>query len=85
MIGLDYDFNGDDLGTCYYRFRGTTLAKAVNHVIENVDLYKIVHISIHKKYWLFGQNIIEIVMEDPAKIKALEGTQHYSKSYSDSL
>jgi hypothetical protein len=80
---LKYDFNGDDLGSCYYTFYGATIAEAVNHALENVDLYKIVHIESWVSIWRCGTRITKIVLEDPAKIKRLEGSQHFSKSYND--
>lgn len=80
---IKYDYFGDDLGTMYFTFWDCTLAKAVNYVIDNIkdDKYKIVSIK-EKKRW-FRSNLIRIVLEDPAEIKSLEGTQHYSKSYAD--
>lgn len=80
---LKYDFTGDDLGTCYYTFYGASIAEAVNHALENVDNYKIVHIETTRSLWLLGTRIVHIVMENPTKIKDLEGSIHYSKSYAD--
>lgn len=80
---LKYDFFGDDLGTIVYIFYNATIAQAVNHSLENTDAYKIVRIKIKRKYWLFGSQIITVMMENPEKIKKLKDTQHYSKSARD--
>ena len=80
----DYSFSGDDLGTQYFTYKNSSIAKAVNSCLTNKGAeYNIVHIKVTKKWWLYGPLTVEIVCEDSAKIKALEGTQHYSKSYAD--
>jgi len=85
MNTIYIDFWGDDLGSKYFTYRNCSIAKAVNYCLaDKGENYNIVHISVSKKWVFFGQVTIQIVCEDPAKIKALEGTQHYSKSYSDS-
>jgi hypothetical protein len=84
LKGLDYDFSADDLGSMFYTFRDTTLANAVNHAnFHGHGTHQIVSIKIRKRYWLFGGLIIDIVMENPSKIRALENTQHYSGSEAD--
>lgn len=83
-FSYSYSFFGDDLGTQYFICYNCSIAEAINYCLANKSTaYNIVHISVTKKWWLFGPLSIKIVCEDPAKIKALESTQHYSKSYAD--
>ena len=81
-----FNYFGDDLGTQYFTYKNCSIAKAVNYCLANKgEKYMIVAIEVTKKWWLFGPLTIKIVCEDTAKIKALEGTQHYSKSYADAI
>lgn len=85
---ISSEMGGDDLGTIWYRVRGGSIGEAIIYLILNMnrqDGYIVVDISIRKKYWLWGQIIIDVILENPEKIKELEGTQHYSKQWNENL
>lgn len=77
---MKYNWSGDDLGSLQYTFIDCSIAEAVNETNQlKPHGYNIVEVKFKRKFWLVGTRIIDILLEDPIKIKALEGTQHYSK------
>lgn len=77
------DFSSDDLGTHWYLFYGHSIARCINWLAQFKNGYEIVEVKVWKKYWLFGELRVSILMENERKIKKLENSQHYSKLHED--
>lgn len=81
---IHFNFWSDDLGTQYFTYSNCSIATAVNYCLANKgEGYNIVKITVKKKWWIFGSLTIELVCEDPNKIRALENSQHYAVPLAD--
>lgn len=87
---------GDDLGSQWYLFHGHSVARCVNWIQYNLMYnvlyanrdkhtsgYEIVEIKVWRKYWIFGEIRVSILLENAGKISKLKNSQHYSELHPD--
>lgn len=74
---MKVDFFGDDLGLKMYTFTECDYKDVANYMIENYQSfsgnYKVTRIDSSRKYWLFGELKVVILLETEKAIKMYGG------------